>query len=228
MNLRIRSVDENDKNFDLNQVFVGDATIEKGTFQQNKFSLAGFPEDIANSIVGAINNYSQKDEDFNMFAISSFNRVIVYTNRVNEYWNSYEYLMFSEDLNFENVVNVPYRNFESLSEFNSKRAEPGMHGATAPPFLDYDSLVIGATSMFVDENFKILQSNLTGGNNEPKNRIRVPKQFQEYFSLDLYLRTQDWYSKIVSIDAYLDEPIFENGRISNFKNIDSYVTINLF
>ena len=220
--LRVRSVDENDADFNLNQVFVGDTGLDAGTFIGNKFSLAGNPEDVANAIVEAINTYTVKDEDYNIYAVNRFNKVLIFTRGTNAYWNNYEYLLFSDDNNFPNVISVPYKTFESLSDYNAQRLAD-----SEPDFADYNVLVTpGATATYDSGNESILQSNFTGGNDESQNRIRIPIEFKDYFQLDLFLKTQTWYSKIVSVDAYLDEPIFQNGRIVDFGNIDSYVSIN--
>ncbi len=219
--LRIRSVDEKSSDFDLNQVFIGDIGLEPGTFNTNKFSLSGTPENIANAIVGAVNNYSIIDEDFNIFGITKFNRVIFYTRGENEYWNNYEYLLFSKDVLFDNVISFPNIELETLSTFNQKRLDNGQS-----EFMDYDSIVSGATAMFSEPEWYIIQKNLTGGNNTPKNRIRIPIEFKEYFDVSLFMKSLTWYTPIISIDAYLDEPIYQNGRIVNFNNIDSYLSIN--
>lgn len=211
--LRIKSVDETDTNFDINQVFVGDSELESGTYINNKFSLSGNPDEIANSIVTAINNYSNSNEDFNIYAIAKFNRVVVFTRGSNEYWNNYKFLIYSKDTNVDNVIEVPYRTFESIIDFNRN-------------FLDYNSIILGEESTFENEDFKILESNFTGGNNFNENKIRVPIEFKQFFNSNLFLKTQNWYSKIVSVDAYLDEPKFQNGRIVNFDDIDNYITIN--
>jgi len=219
--LRIRNVNENSSEFNINQVFIGDVSLTAGSFINNKFSLAGNPEEIANAITTAINNYANQDEDFNIFSISKFDRVIVFTRGTNQYWNNYEYLMFSDDVNFSNVVSVPYENFESITNFNIRRNTLGQ-----PNFIDYSAIVSGATSMYEDPSFLIIQQKFKGGNDIPQNRIRIPKEFESYFSTNLFLKTIDWYTKIDSISAYLDEPIFQNGRIVNFDDFDSYISIN--
>ena len=222
--LRIRDVDEDSIDFDINKVFIGDFGIPAGTFIGNKFSLAGLPDDISNAVVGAINDYSEKDEDFNVLAITKFNKVIVFTRGTNAYWNNYEYLMFSDDANFVNVINVPYNTFINTSVYNADRA--ANLPIELPSFKDYNTIVSGATSMFVTPSQHILRQNFIGGNDNEKNRIRISKEFVSYFNNNLFLKTQDWYSQIVSICAYLDEPIFQNGKIVNFDDIDSYMTIN--
>tara|TARA_Y100000389_G_scaffold134851_1_gene132340 strand:+ start:1812 stop:6479 length:4668 start_codon:yes stop_codon:yes gene_type:complete len=217
--LRIKDVDEYKTDFNLNQVFVGNTGLTRGTFDGNQFSLQGTPDEVANAIVSAINSYSQIDEDFNINAIAKFDKVVVFTRGINEYWNKYKYLIYSDDINFPNTIDVPYKTFDNLVDFNTKRG-------TGFSFLDYNSVVAGATSMFISSDFSILESNLTNGNNESKNKIRIPIEFTSYFNTSLFLKTQTWYSKIVSIDAYLDEPVYENGRIVDFTNFDSYKTIN--
>tara|TARA_R110000772_G_scaffold57747_9_gene130768 strand:- start:8667 stop:13406 length:4740 start_codon:yes stop_codon:yes gene_type:complete len=226
--LRIKDVDEHKTDFNLRQVFIGDTGMAEGTFTQNKFSLKGNPDEIANAIVSAINSYSNIDEDFNMNAITKFNKVIVFTRGINEYWNKYKYLIYSEDTNFPNTIEVPYKTFGNLTDFNTKRAAPGAQGATAPAFLDYDNKVSTPPSSIgpSNPNFSILESNFTNGNNESKNKIRIPIEFSSYFNTSLFLKTQTWYSRIVSVDAYLDEPVFQGGRIVDFTNFDGYKTIN--
>jgi len=224
--LRIKDVDEYKADFNLNQVFVGDVGLPKGTFVDNKFSLQGAPDEVANAIVTAINSYSDSDEDFNMYAITKFDKVIVFTRGINEYWNKYKYLIYSDDINFPNAIEVPYKTFGNLTDFNTKRATPGPQGSTGPAFLDYDAIVSSAASMFISSDFSILESNLTNGNNVSENKIRIPIEFSSYFNTSLFLKTKFWYSKIVSIDGYLDEPVYENGRIVDFKNFNSYKTIN--
>ena len=217
--LRIKDVDEYKTDFNLNQVFVGDTGLPKGTFVNNKFSLQGAPDEVANAIVSAINSYSDSDEDFNIYAITKFDKVIVFTRGINEYWNKYKYLIYSDDINFPNTIEVPYKTFGNLTDFNTKRG-------TAPAFLDYNAIVSSASSMFISPDFSILESNLTNGNNVSENKIRIPIEFISYFNTSLFLKTKFWYSKIVSIDGYLDEPVYENGRIVDFKNFNSYKTIN--
>ena len=224
--LRIKDVDEYKTDFNLRQVFVGDVGLPKGTFVDNKFSLSGTPDEVANAIVTAINSHSDSDEDFNMYAITKFDKVIVFTRGINEYWNKYKYLIYSDDINFPNTIEVPYKTFGNLTDFNTKRATPGPQGSTGPAFLDYDAKVSNAASMFISPDFSILESNLTNGNNVSENKIRIPIEFSSYFNTSLFLKTQTWYSKIVSVDAYLDEPVFESGRIVDFTNFDSYKTIN--
>jgi len=224
--LRIKDVDEYKSDFNKKQVFIGDTGLPKGTFVDNKFSLSGTPDEVANAIVSAINSYSDSDEDFNMYAITKFDKVIVFTRGINEYWNKYKYLIFSKDSNFPNTIEVPYKTFGNLTDFNTKRATPGPQGSTGPAFLDYDAIVSSSASMFISPSFSILESNLTNGNNVSENKIRIPIEFSSYFNTSLFLKTQTWYSKIVSVDAYLDEPVFESGRIVDFTNFDSYKTIN--
>ena len=219
--LRIRNVNENSSDFNLNQVFVGDTGLTAGEFITNKFSLAGSSDNIANAIVGAINNYSNIDEDFNIFAIAKFDRVIVFTRGTNEYWNNYEFLVYSDDVNFPNIVTIPNVSFESLPNFNSKRISKG-----EPKFIDYNHIVMGATSMYEDNDFYITQQNFIGGNDIGKNRLRIPIEFKSYFNTELFLKSQTWFTKINSICAYLDEPVYQNGRIVNFNNIDNFISIN--
>ena len=226
--LRIKDVEEYKSDFNKKQVFIGDTLLDKGTFIGNKFSLKGTPDEVANAIVSAINSYSDSDEDFNIDAITKFDKVVVFTRGINEYWNKYKYLIYSEDINITNTIEVPYKTFGNLTDFNTKRATPGAQGATAPAFLDYNNIVnntaIGSTNF--NSSFSILESNFTNGNNESKNKIRIPIELANYFNTSLFLKTQTWYSEIVSIDAYLDEPVFSGGRIVDFTNFDSYKTIN--
>ena len=226
--LRIKDVEEYKSDFNKKQVFIGDTLLDKGTFIGNKFSLKGTPDEVANAIVSAINSYSDSDEDFNIDAITKFDKVVVFTRGINEYWNKYKYLIYSEDINIANSIEVPYKTFGNLTDFNTKRAKPGAKGATAPAFLDYDNIVnntaIGSTNF--NSGFSILESNFTNGNNESRNKIRVPIELTDYFNTSLFLKTQTWYSKVVSIDAYLDEPVFKGGKIVDFTNFDSYKTIN--
>ena len=226
--LRIKDVEEYKSDFNKKQVFIGDVLLDKGTFIENKFSLKGTPDEVANAIVSAINSRSDKDEDFNIQAIAKFDKVVVFTRGINEYWNKYKYLIYSEDINITNTIEVPYKTFGNLTDFNTKRATPGAQGATAPAFLDYNNIVnntaIGSTNF--NSSFSILESNFTNGNNESKNKIRIPIELANYFNTSLFLKTQTWYSEIVSIDAYLDEPVFSGGRIVDFTNFDSYKTIN--
>ena len=219
--LRVRNVDENHANFNLNQVFIGDTGLPRGTFINNKFSLAGNPDDIITAIVTAINSYSNTNEDFNVYAIAKFDRIILVTRGTNEYWNNYEYLIYSDDTNFQNSISVPHKIFENIIDYNTQRNTKG-----EPDFLDYNAIVSGATSTYADVDFSILQANFTGGNNNNINKIRVPIEFESYFNTSLFMKTQTWYSQIDSITAYLDEPVYQNGRIVNFNNIDSYITIN--
>ena len=219
--LRIRNVFSEDVDFNLNQVFIGDDSLEAGTHISNKFSLSGNPEDVANALVSVINTYAESDEDFNVYAITKFDKVIIFTRGTNEYWNNYQFLLYSEDYNFENNIYVPYNEFEDIITFNNNRV---LNGKSR--FVDYDTTLSGATFMYEDADYKILQSTFIGGNNESEFKIRIPIEYKEYFSKELYLKSKTWYSPIVSICAYLDEPVYQNGRIVNFSNFDSYMTIN--
>lgn len=223
--LRIRSVDEDDADFNINQVFVGDLAYPKGQFKNNKFSLAGNVEDVTTAIVGAINTYADMDEDFNLYAIAKFDKVIVFTRGTNEYWNNYEFLIFSDDVNFPNVVSVPSSSFMTIPDYNLTVRGATYSGGTGA-FKDYNTIISGATSLYLNTNMSILQQNFKGGNDYGENRIRIPKEYESYFNTDLFLATREWYTKVVSVCAYLDEPVYQNGRIVNFDDFDSYLTIN--
>jgi hypothetical protein len=217
LELRLRNTNEFSSKFDLNRVFVGDIGLTQGEFSGNKFSLSGTPDVVMDTLSKCINSYAETDEDFNIYSISKGNKLIVFTRGTNAYWNNYDFLIYSNDTLFFDNTEVNFgEKIMRFSEFNANRISA---------FKDYNELISGSP-MYHDPNASIIQSNFKGGNYNSGARVRVKKEDFEYFSTDKFLRTKYWFTPITSICSYLDEPIYQNGRIVDFDNYNDYISIN--
>lgn len=201
----------NDTEFGLRNILIGSNTLEKGTFSVNNFSLNGDVSDILLSLSRCINNYSEENDDFNIYSVVKGNKIIIFTRGENEFWNRYKFLVYSSSQNsFDKIL---------INDKSGNNVRPN-------DFVDYNKFIDNAFVYSPDLNIFYFTGTFKGGNNNEKGRVRVLKSDSLYFSENLYLKSKDWYTKINDISDYLDEPIFKKGRIVDFNNYNEYITIN--
>lgn len=184
----------------------GDSSIAAGTNNLSQFSINGTFSQIANAISNAINYIISINDDNIFSSISIDDRVIVYSRLESENWNSLKYSLFSTASTFP---------WSLPNEYLTPQVVPYL-----PSPVGYSSPIIG----------KYYEYHFTGGCDNPGSRFRISSEdlyeFKDNIE-DVYLLTDDSYSTVGDYSLYLDEPIYKNGKIVDFTNIDKYLVYQI-
>ena len=112
--LRLRNVDEYSNNYTKLTTFVSDDNLEQGTFISNKFSSAGTIENNVKALVDCINNYAVNNDNFALSATRLGDKVIISSRIQNDFANSYEWLIYSDDNN-EPPITLYFNDLDYIS-----------------------------------------------------------------------------------------------------------------
>ena len=191
----------------------GDSSISAGVVDGLNFSVNGTHKQVAQSIAEAINNMkdyqSDIDGNYTIFsAIAKEDTVIIFSRVTSETWNKIKVTLFSDATIFPFDISDQYEDVVNVNNY-------------LPSPISVSVPTIG----------KFTQTNLYGGNNNPKSRAAVEKdkilEFRDPNDL-IFVKTNKGYDTTGGYGLYLDEPVYtDNGEIIDFKNIEKYYTVNL-
>lgn len=214
--IRIQYTDwTNPKEYNLidTHTIKGDSSISPGIVNGLNFSTNGTFKQIAAAIAKAINNMknyqSDIDGNYTIFsAIAKDDMVIIFSRVTSENWNRIKVTLFSDASIFPFDISDQYEDVVFRNDYQPSPV---------------------ATSGILIGNFT--QTNLYGGNNNPKSRASVEKdkilEFRDSNDL-IYVKTNKGFDTTGGYGLYLEEPVFgDDGTIIDFKNVDKYYTVNL-
>ena len=191
----------------------GDTSLSPGLVNGLIFSTNGTFKQIASAISKAINNMkdyqSDIDGNYTMFSsIAKEDTVIIFSRVTSENWNKGKVTFYSDASIFPFDISDQYKDVIFRS--------------------DYLGSPVSTSGLLVGN---YIETNLYGGNNNPKSRAAIEKtkilEFRDSHD-SIYIKTNKGFDTTGGYSLYLDEPVFaDNGDITDFKNIEKYYTINL-
>lgn len=218
--IRLKSVNEHLESYSILSTFISDSSLPTGTFNSNKFSVAGTIEDIASALTDIINSHSISDDTFALSAVQLGNKVVIVSRVSNDFANTYDWLIYSDDslpppitINFNDIE------FTDVTTYNNN------FRTSTTQFKRYDDVIID--SSIITQTGYIAAASLVGARSNATSRIKVSAEYFSYFNNTRFLKTNGWYSRIKGVYRYIDDAIEQNGKVLEFNDFFSYVVVDI-
>lgn len=220
--IRVKEIYSTLSDYNLNKDSVLSHTVTAssgllaGAVSGRTYSLNGTKEQVAIALRKALNNIIKLDGDREIFrAVEVGTKVIVYSRFVNTIWNKIE--IQSYKLNSSDTINIFGANGKAIY---ATAASANYSTAYPPP--STSALVIATTGFVAKTNF-------TGGTDSKENYIVVNSEDIDVLTTNRYLKTQTGWSKIKSVNHYLDNPSFGplGSDIIKLNDFDKYRVVQI-
>jgi len=191
----------------LSHTVTATSGLPAGTIAGRTYSLNGTKEQVAIALRKALNNIIKLDGDREIFrAVEVGTKVIVYSRFVNTIWNKIE--IQSYKLNSSDTINI--------------------FGVDYVPAIGASySTVIPSTAL--ETTGFVAKTTFTGGTDSKENYVVVNSEDIVVLTTDKYLKTQTGWSKIKSVNHYLDNPSFGplGSDIIKLNDFDKYRVVQI-